>query len=247
MGGKFMIRPLLIRTLSFLAVATVFFGNQVAAEPITVTSGVFAIPDDDVTFFRFFGADGFALNGGFVPITISTQRTCQFLNPGCPPGTVINLSAVAGGTSQPLISPFTLGVSVDSTINGKPFFTFPGPQGRLAGTFRFDAPSFVLPPVPEGATTGPGFNAPFTFEGEVRGFSAGDVQLSAPLFDVELVGQGTVGLGFDTILSDGSYTTVEERFNFSATPEPTSLLLFSTGLAAAAAEWKATRYRLRRV
>jgi len=87
----------------------------------------------------------------------------------------------------------------------------------------------VLPTVPAGATVGPGFTAPFVFNGEVRGFAAGDVELREPLFDVQLVGQGTVGLGFDTVFN-GLFSTVEERFTFAPTPEPTSLLLFGSGL-----------------
>jgi hypothetical protein len=237
-----MSRALLTRSISFLALATFLFANSASAEPITVTSGLFAIPDDGPSFFRFFGADGFVLRAGFVPVPVSTQITCDVTLRGCAPGTVINLSAVAGGTSPLFNSPFTLGNSFDSNVNGTPFFTFPSPQGRLAGTFRFDAPSVVLSSVPEGATTGPGFSAPFVFEGQVRGFAAGDVNLRAPLFDVELVGQGTLSLGFDTVFN-GSFSTVEERFTFSATPEPTTIVLFGTGLVGVVARTRTGKKR----
>jgi hypothetical protein len=227
-----MVKELLIRSLQILACAILFSGGAVAnlrAEPITVTSGVFVISDDDPNFFRFFGANGFALHGGFVPVPASPKATCDFPLPGCLPGTSLNLSAVAGGAVVPFGGPFTLGNGFDSNVNGTPFFQFPGPQGRLVGTLRFDAPSVVLPSIPEGAITGPGFAAPFLFSGHVTGFAREDVDQRAPLFDVELVGQGTLTLGFDSVFN-GRYSTVEERFTFAATPEPSAVLLLATGL-----------------
>jgi hypothetical protein len=224
-----MVRAFLLRSLQLLAFAVWLPTSSALAEPINVTSGLFVIADDDPNFFRLFGPGGFVLRGGFVPVPVSTQTTCDFVLHGCAPGTVINLGAVAGGTAPLFNSPFTLGNAFDSNINGTAFFPFPGPQGRLAGTFHFTAPSVVLPPAPKGATTGPSFAAPFVFEGRVSGFAADDLDLSAPLFDVALVGQGTLTLGFDTVFN-GLFSTVEERFTFAATPEPTSVLLFGTGL-----------------
>jgi len=90
-----MVKELLIRSLQILACAILFSGGAVAnlrAEPITVTSGVFVISDDDPNFFRFFGANGFALHGGFVPVPASPKATCDFPLPGCLPGTSLNLS-----------------------------------------------------------------------------------------------------------------------------------------------------------
>jgi len=223
-----MTRALLTQSILFLALATCFLAGSASGEPITVTSGDFGIDFDGPTAFRFFGAHGFVLRGRDVPVNASTQLTCR---PGCAPGTVVNLGAVAGGVS--LNSPFTLGNSFDSNVNGTPFFTAPGPQGRLAGTFRFSAPSVVLPPITPATEGGLGFHVPFVFEGQVRGFAAGDVGLREPLFDLELVGQGTLGLFFAT-LSNGVFSTfsdVEADYRFSATPEPASILLLGIGVA----------------
>jgi hypothetical protein len=129
----------------------------------------------------------------------------------------------------------------DSNVNGTPF-----PGGRLVGTFRFDAPTVVLPPAPEGGATGAFFNAPFVFSGQVTGFAHADVERRVSLFEVSLVGQGTLTLSFDDFFN-GMYSTVEERFTFTATavpapvPEPTTMLLLVTGLAIGA-RWRRRKY-----
>jgi hypothetical protein len=61
------------------------------------------------------------------------------------------------------------------------------------------------------------------------GLAGEDVEQRAPLFDVELVGQGTLILSFDSVFN-GRYSTVEERFTFATTPEPSAVLLLATGL-----------------
>jgi len=114
-----MTRALLTRVSRLLAVFALVSASSapiLCAEPIHVTSGVFAIPFDDPTFFRFFGADGFVLMAGFVPVPASAQLACDFPLPGCAPGMVIHLGVVAGGPA-PL---FSLGNSLDSNVNGTP-------------------------------------------------------------------------------------------------------------------------------
>jgi hypothetical protein len=225
--------PFLSRLRWAAAVAALSAGTA-WADPITVTSGRFVISDSGPPFFMFAGADGFVLSAGFPSIGISPQRTCFT---GCAPGTVVNLSAVAGG--EHAFIPFSLGSAFDSNINGTPFFTFPSPQGRLVGTFRFDAPAVVLPPASEGAARmGASFSAPFVFNGQVTGFGHDDIEGRVPLFELALVGQGTAGLSFDEF-SNGLYGVVDERFTFTApvapVPEPATLVLLYTGLIAVGA------------
>jgi hypothetical protein len=101
----------------------------------------------------------------------------------------------------------------------------------------------VLPfPSDPTVNRGVGFTAPFVFNGRVTGFARDDLDGRTPLFDLTVVGQGTVGLGFDDF-SNRLYSVVDERFTFGATPEPAPLMLLGTGLFG----WIARTWTRRRV
>jgi hypothetical protein len=231
MGYDVLTRRLVIPAL--VGLSLVATARSLSADPVTVTAGRFNILWDDPTYFVFSGTDGFALNARIPagPATpwapISPQRTCY---PGCAPGTPLNLGAVAGGEST--ATPFTLGIislaSIDGTQYG-PFFNDDPASPRLAGTFRFDAPTIVLPPIVSGGAPVK-FTAPFVFSGTASGFAPGDVNRTSPLFSVTLAGAGVASVDFETYY--GSYNSADVRYTFedaSAVPEPASLVLFGTG------------------
>jgi hypothetical protein len=102
----------------------------------------------------------------------------------------------------------------------------------LTGSLRFDVSPVVLP------STNNFVTAPFVFNGHATGFAIQDVGARVPLFDVDLVGQGTASVEFDHFIF-GRGDDVIGRFDEfgyffaaapAATPEPATLALFGTGL-----------------
>ena len=228
---------LLTRRILFMAIAALVLSGAsvtVRADPVSVTSGTFTLPDDDPSFFQFFGADGFVLGGLFIPTFISPHRTCVL--GGCTPGTAVDMSAVAGGD----LAGGSLGSSTAAIVNGINFQNLPFHLGfdslQLRGIFRFDAPVVRLS---DSAAT-----APFNFNGAVTAFAREDVGLIDPLFAVELVGHGTVRLsGFpEPVDVEAIYTFATDA---PTVPEPATFALFGAGLAGVAASaWRRTRRSL---
>ena len=230
---------LLSRSLRAFAIATLCWASSVAslrADPIVVTSGGFATSVNEPTGFQFLGADGFFLGGIFPLLPTWPGLVCSTFT-GCAPGTVVNMSTVAGGDPTPF-----LGLSTGAVINGTEFvrpFGVPPDAPRLLGTLRFDAPVVAVD----------GFTAPavpFVFNGFVRGFAHDDVDGRAPLFQVSLTGQGTARLGFEDFDFNSALSGSSVTYTFAAapaaTPEPTTLVLFGTAVAGLVQRARRKRY-----
>jgi hypothetical protein len=227
----------LLTRIRFVAIAAVLFSAAsvvtVRADPVSVTSGVFVLPDDDASFFQFFGADGFVLGGLFIPTPISPHGTC--VRGGCTPGTNVDMSAVAGGD----LARGSLGLSTAAIVNGTEFQSLPFrlrlDSLQLRGVFRFDAPVTRLS---DSSAT-----APFNFNGQVTAFAREDLDLIAPLFSVDLMGHGTVQLtGFPEPVDVAAiYTFTTDA---PAVPEPATFALFASGLAGMACAWRRKRRRV---
>ena len=204
--------------------ALLLLAAAASADPIRVTSGQLTIPDDEPGGFQFFGPGGFALvehSGGSQFILSSPRNTC--FQVACTSGTRLDLSAVVGGPSP--LTPFRVGFGV-ADINGQHFFT-PNEPGLLIGTLRFDAPTIVLPPV-EQVPNGVAFSVPFVFHGDITAFAPDDLEATTPIFHLNLVGEGTLGIG---LLPFGTrYGEVDSVYTFAATTEPSSIVLTTTAL-----------------
>jgi hypothetical protein len=235
--GTFMTTSVLTPTLRVLALTIVCSVTAIPglwADPVTVTSGAFNLEFGDGFFWGFHGADGFVLSGARCPSCdiIQVPINPQFVVGGSTSGIAVNLSAVAGGESSS--TRFPLGAAT-GIINGTEYSS----PVALAGTFRLDAPTIVLP-----SPNGRGelrLNVPFDFSGQVTGFAATDFDARVPLFHLDLVGQGTANVF--ALDDNGVFTQTDVEYTFAATPEPATVGLLGVGLIALVG--RALRQRMR--
>lgn len=219
-----------LRVLALATLCSVSAIPRVWADPVTVTSGAFNLEWGDGFFWGIHGTDGFALGGvGVCPpcdIFINVPINPQFVVAGSTPGTAVNLSAVAGGESSS--TRFPLGGAI-GTVNGTEYSQ--SNPVLLAGTFRFDASTIVLPP-PQPGRFSDGLelrvDEPFAFNGQLTGFAATDLEATRPLFHLDLVGQGTANVF--AIFDKGVFTQTDVEYTFAETPEPATVGLLGFGL-----------------
>jgi PEP-CTERM motif len=218
------------RPIYAVLVLLVLTGSSVRADPITVTSG-FVLFTDEPGEFLLAGRD-FELSGFMFPSTVRGTFWFDHCHPdltggGCLPGTRINLGTTTYGVVPDGPGRGTIeGVTQDELFySGE--WTFHGP--RLIAPTTFDESPLVR-------------NGHFRFEGSIFAYPTA-LRAGAPLWSANLRGGGTARafFGVDIARVSGPRLVPNDlhyMFDPEPVPEPSTLFLVGTGLAAALARYR---------
>jgi len=212
----------MVRTFVLAIVATLIVSAPAVGDPVNVvTSGFYTITWDEESDLRLIGA-GFDL----VALPDSGSRPLFQCHP-CASGTRLDLSDAFLGLQQVLLP---------AVFDG---LFFPG--AFYQGSMSFQSGSVIVPDLEIPAPGDPASRAerrtPFVATGVLTAYdnAAGT---GVPLFSGTFIGRGTATAVFLAFSDQSSVNADQVRYEFSdaaAVPEPGTLLLLGSGLAASCA------------
>jgi PEP-CTERM motif-containing protein len=195
--------------------ALVILPSPGQADPVQITSGfLVAEGASDLADFRFVGTN-FEATGSTEPGAVGPEITCF----PCAAGDAISLNTNYGGT---------IGDGT-ATIGGTSY-----EHVTFGGQLMFRSSPVTAPPTPGAFIV----TQPFTFSGTLVGFLNYNTTNEQKVFTQALTGSGLVTAAFEATPNVGTplFTFDSVRYEFAsdaAVPEPATMLLIGSGLAAA--------------
>jgi hypothetical protein len=215
-----------MRRLLGPSLALVFFLylGTAAAEPLTIRSGTIVFTDEPGSFD--ISGEGFDVSFGWFYSQLSGVPFGDHCATGCASGTTIDF-----GTTTYTFSGFQ---GFPGTVNGVEY-----PSVFTGGELTFNGPSFVAPGFNPGLPIFP--QGAFSFHGNLTIFTD-ESRSGPPIFSSALIGSGTATV-FGFVPAPGAPFVLEPgddvHYTFeSAVPEPSTLVMFGTGLIGAATRWR---------
>jgi hypothetical protein len=201
--------------------------SRASAEPVRITSGFLTVDGLGATgFFQLTGLD-FDISGGAEPGVVGPEFNCT----PCASGDSIDLSTRYLGDIG----------SGSGTVNGT-FYS----QLTFANSMSFLGPTVLAPSTPGPFTV----VRPFSFDASLLGIVDHNQSTERTVFDATLFGNGIVTASFFSVPTEPGATPLfsfdSVRYDFTAAepvPEPATLMLLGSGLAAIASRHVSRRRR----
>ena len=217
--------------LCLLAFTLVFTSSITHADPIVITSGALSVSGLAGIPVYSFSGQNFSVTAVGHDFGNTGPESCF----PCVSGQVISTNSTYGGS--------TLG-SGTVMFNGMTFNNI-----SLLGVLTFTGPSIVIPQTNLTSLT---LTAPFTLSGPFGGCFGSQLTCDSIVFSTQLSGTGVASIRFEGFVDSQNrilydFRNVTYTFTNTAVPEPTSILLLTSGVAALVAGKRKLRSRRRRL